>query len=569
MDYKSIELENETMKPHIVPTLTKLENALIKGRDRDNDKIPIYLTKWRIKSSQSIYLKLKRKPTSKITDRGGMRVLCLFEQDILPTFEFIIITISELRYKLKEIIIYNWESEEDILTFKQIMKQKFKHGADFKNKSRRSGYKSVHFTATSNIDDQNYYIEIQLRTLLQDVWGELEHSLAYKQGNIHPHIKKSFSLLANDLQTSDKLIAHLRDISDKEKNIAEFMCEDKPPTAVFAYEDDLVADLFKDDERKKLLDRYDEHINEHWKDNNTHWVNTAESLFNKIKRNFDSSDDLSEEHALKIKYWIDIEDAFLLLSKRDYKPALKAYNDIAEHNKDRYVPQFRIGEIQLIHGNVEESLAAFDECERLLNAETGSDGAANKFNVYLVKSILANVYWKLGEEFVPLAVDEICEAESINRKNTNLLEPEQKAALTNNICYYLLEDYILTLRNSEELTSSAKTAKEKKDAIEAKKKCEQKFATLKKRFDDLESMIKKAKFDTANAYDTAAWFCYHAYLRYECDDWLDKAYSYCKESWRKGSKEGDLIYSVNVRRMHTQEIRTAKYAKRYIIDNTE
>lgn len=71
--------------------LSVLEAGLIEARD--NKHVPIHLMKWRIKSADSIYLKTKRKAKTslkEVADIGGFRVLCMFEQDILPVHKCLV-----------------------------------------------------------------------------------------------------------------------------------------------------------------------------------------------------------------------------------------------------------------------------------------------------------------------------------------------------------------------------------------------------------------------------------------------------------------------------------------------
>jgi ppGpp synthetase/RelA/SpoT-type nucleotidyltranferase len=102
--------------PEIENILGDLEKECIKGRDRLVNPIPIYLTKWRVKKPGSVYLKTKRKNENfkKFTDYGGLRLLCLFEQDIVMVYEFFLDVLKDNKYQLKECYAYNWDEQGDL-----------------------------------------------------------------------------------------------------------------------------------------------------------------------------------------------------------------------------------------------------------------------------------------------------------------------------------------------------------------------------------------------------------------------------------------------------------------------
>ncbi len=80
--YEEVEQHLNNIVSDTKQALGALEEAIV--NERDDNGLPVYLTKYRVKSIGSLYLKTKRKNKSldEITDMGGFRVLCLFEQDI-------------------------------------------------------------------------------------------------------------------------------------------------------------------------------------------------------------------------------------------------------------------------------------------------------------------------------------------------------------------------------------------------------------------------------------------------------------------------------------------------------
>ncbi|TQK40586.1 GTP pyrophosphokinase [Vibrio crassostreae] len=90
------------------------------------------------------------------------------------------------------------------------------------------GYKSVHYVAKLKKDRlklpeykqfENRHFEIQVRTILQHAWAEIEHDRNYKfSGKLPPDISRRFKILAGVLEMSDR---EFNQISQEIDNISE------------------------------------------------------------------------------------------------------------------------------------------------------------------------------------------------------------------------------------------------------------------------------------------------------------------------------------------------------------
>ncbi|MFH0773239.1 MAG: hypothetical protein V1922_02920 [bacterium] len=98
------------------------------------------------------------------------------------------------------------------------------------------GYRSIHFV--SKLSDEriklpeyeifkNIFFEIQIRTILQHAWAEIEHDRNYKFGGVLPEqIQRNFSLVAGLLEIADKefnqisneIDIYSKDVSNKTKS---------------------------------------------------------------------------------------------------------------------------------------------------------------------------------------------------------------------------------------------------------------------------------------------------------------------------------------------------------------
>jgi ppGpp synthetase/RelA/SpoT-type nucleotidyltranferase len=502
--YKETEYFCTINRPTFISLISQIEEILIEGRDNQN--IPIYLTKYRIKTLDSLYLKTKRHQTDlcNITDCVGYRILCMFEEDIHDIHKFVVESLKN-DFSLVEFIIYNYENEMFVDILKQVINVNFQAIVP-QQKTRESGYKSIHYIFKQRREGGDYLIEIQLRTLFQDVWAELEHKLAYKQGNIHPHIKKSFELLAKDLKNKDQLISHLKSIRDQEQVGHLYVLERGGPVEYYGYEPELIPDLFKSEpyeSRFKDYLRYFENLD--LQKNKKELIAEAKRLYNILI----SGIKMKMRDDLKLEYFFNMEDAFFYFWEgglENLNNALKLYEKmIARRQYEKhYMLYFRMGEIYFIKGEIVNALKSFDHCEDILiNCEM------NYFNHFNVKIKLSYIYWLLGQEYTDYSLKMIYDAEKIFKDHPGSFNnPERKRELIlNNLCFYHLEQYLKT--------------KDRKD-----------FKELKMKLQDYESFMKGRSLN-ANAADTLAWTYYQIFLEDRDPHNLEAAKKYCEVNYNR------------------------------------
>ena len=408
---------------------------------RDETGLPVYSIKSRVKNPESAYLKTKRKnytSLDQITDYAGIRILCLFERNIYEINKFLLHYLKKDNLTIIELKVFNFDAdafdkikcETDSLCLADCLKPLVE---------KKSGYKSLHYLVATQIVGKEIKIEMQLRTLLQDVWGELEHSLSYKRGGIHPHIKKSFELLSQDLQTTDTLMEHLKDINEKEENGERYSKDKSGPRYYLDYEDDLLPQAFTG----HLKEEYEAYhvfvkgINFRDRANYSLNVTKAKEYYDVIAKKITAMD-LRDSN---LYYWHEMENAYYLFCEAQYDEALVIYTNVMKKHPEKYCLHFRVGELYMKMGEVEKALAEFDESERIIAA---SCDYKNK-NLYHIKVMLALIYWMLGDEYIDISLEEIREAEEIYRANTDDF-PDKfiYEALVNNICWYHLTKFIIT-----------------------------------------------------------------------------------------------------------------------------
>jgi ppGpp synthetase/RelA/SpoT-type nucleotidyltranferase len=127
-----------------------------------------------------------------ITDLIGVRVICLYEPDIA---------------KIKKLL----EDNFDILDVTDKIK-------DIESTDNQFGYKSLHLDLQldkkrKGLPENKQYadlrFEVQIRTIIQDAWGVLDHKIKYKK-NIPSELKRRINRLAALFELADEEFNNIR-----------------------------------------------------------------------------------------------------------------------------------------------------------------------------------------------------------------------------------------------------------------------------------------------------------------------------------------------------------------------
>jgi len=171
------------------------EVAYILNRELNKAEVEFSTITYRAKTLNSFLEKIQRKtysdPITEITDFAGVRVVCLYIDDLA---------------RLENVIGEHFEIVEKIdkLTDK---------------KNDQFGYGAIHFivrlgknASGARYDDlKNLVCEIQTRTVLQDAWAIIDHHLVYKnESNIPTVLRSRLNFLAGNFQSADEKFSDLR-----------------------------------------------------------------------------------------------------------------------------------------------------------------------------------------------------------------------------------------------------------------------------------------------------------------------------------------------------------------------
>lgn len=155
----------------------------------------LHLVSARAKDSASVLKKIRQKgygdPARQLTDQVGLRVITYYESDV---------------DKVASVLRSSFEVDETRSEDKRLALG-----------LREFGYRSLHMVARlADASDwsplKGKWFEIQVRSLLEHAWAEIEHELVYKSGIVFPEaVRRRFNALAGAAEVLDQQFLVLRD----------------------------------------------------------------------------------------------------------------------------------------------------------------------------------------------------------------------------------------------------------------------------------------------------------------------------------------------------------------------
>jgi ppGpp synthetase/RelA/SpoT-type nucleotidyltranferase len=152
----------------------------------------------------------------KITDLIGFRLLHIFRE------EWIIIhkDLKKIKKQLREKIVAKLPMGDNDEMFKA-EKIKVEH--------QKTRYRSVHYPLLSEHDGKRYSIEVQVRTLFEEAWGEVDHQLRYPYKQNDPKLNRELEILGDISGSADKLASEIsntiKELEEKNKQLVHFLKE--------------------------------------------------------------------------------------------------------------------------------------------------------------------------------------------------------------------------------------------------------------------------------------------------------------------------------------------------------
>ncbi len=276
----------------------------------ENADIQIHSIDYRVKDVKSAHKKLSLLSESHsnpadLTDLLGVRIITYFPDDVDR-----VATVVEKEFKIDHV--------------NSVDKRKLMETDKF-------GYLSLHYVASMNlkrarlVEYKRYdgmRFELQIRSILQHAWVEIEHDLGYKlEGALPKKMRRSFSRLAGLLEIADQEFERLRqEISRYEEKIDQTI--KSAPQTLLIDQSTIVAAV----EREKSLIELDRVI--------------AQAAGTTLKKNVDSTYAASEATELKKLGLKDIGELLEYAEKYKKHIALFAKKWFARPPKKKEVSPF-------------------------------------------------------------------------------------------------------------------------------------------------------------------------------------------------------------------------------------
>lgn len=317
--------------------------------------------KYRVKKFKSYYNKLldryqKYENTDKIpeiTDIFGFRIVCPFLEEL-----------DRVEIALKSsFVITEVERKGDDHSFKEF------------------GYQSIHLLIEIPQELLDKYtdigikvIEIQIRTILQDAWSEVEHELVYK-ADFNPYdkfLRRKLAALNANLTLSDIIFQEIRDyqrklhveLKQRRKTFTEIIDADLPYSVTQDKTEENNDNEIMEDELYNIATvSIDELLLKALTAHNRQQYDHAQKLYDVIlERNID----------FKIKAIILIHRGMAQFAAGEYKKALDDFKCATEIEPQNSRALYYQGTVYRLEGSYSEAVDVFKSC---INIDPGYCGA--------------------------------------------------------------------------------------------------------------------------------------------------------------------------------------------------
>jgi len=363
----------------------------------------VYATKIRVKSYQDLISKRDRKIKEKpeyslltITDVVGLRVVTLFRSQMIDAVREILDIISRetecFSDSLEQVIVYKANKATDD-TAEKINDTLSSLGIESqlsRDENHAAGYSSIHIVARMSergrLDDnpdtfKNYLIplEIQIRTLFEDAWGEIDHLYGYQARSG----KRAQDLGDMTLAQEQHLIALKSFVDACGDYVDAIQTEFRSPSAKAVksevqrinVEGSITARFAELNVPEKLVVEFSV-IAESVKEIETVKSGSLNSVQNiKIADNYKelyehakSDSDLNDEARRLFLYYVRMNEGVYRLRSslpRQCRLAIKIYDDIISEHGEYPLPYFRLAQAYSQLNDHSKAFSLFDKTKKL------------------------------------------------------------------------------------------------------------------------------------------------------------------------------------------------------------
>lgn len=138
-----------------------------------------------------------------ITDLAGVRVLHLFKEDWRRVHKFIMDT--WVLHEKPTAYFREGDSEEILEMFRQ---------RDCVVKKHPAGYRSVHYIVETSLTKAKRLVEIQVRTIFEEGWSEIDHKLRYPNFSDNPLTNNLLLMLNRLAGSADEMSSFIQELRE-------------------------------------------------------------------------------------------------------------------------------------------------------------------------------------------------------------------------------------------------------------------------------------------------------------------------------------------------------------------
>jgi len=180
-----------------------------------NGKCIVHSSKFRLKDSDHLKGKVLRKAAEgklidesnlfeTVTDLGGVRILHLFQEDFRYVDKLIRQKVADGDWFLFERPVANtWDPEAKTFFSK----------FDLEVCQTETLYTSVHYLIKPR-EDSPLCCEVQVRTLFEEIWGEVDHQINYPQPTNSVSLREQLLVLSKITGAGSRLLDSIRRVTD-------------------------------------------------------------------------------------------------------------------------------------------------------------------------------------------------------------------------------------------------------------------------------------------------------------------------------------------------------------------
>jgi putative GTP pyrophosphokinase len=243
-DYRKIKPMLETTGQAIVNSLLTCKsihsiNYRIKHEEHLLEKV---IRRMRLNGDDIITRENYRK---KITDLIGIRALHIFKEDWNGIHDFII---RGWKQAEKPIAYVRYGDAERIIQFYK--------DRECGVQEHKYGYRSVHYQLLTSPETESYQVEVQVRTLFEEAWGEIDHRVRYPYTLENDRMLRLSSILNQLSGNADELASYMRYTKSRSEQMdLEHQKELQEKNQIIENLKDQIDELVSDKATRKKINR--------------------------------------------------------------------------------------------------------------------------------------------------------------------------------------------------------------------------------------------------------------------------------------------------------------------------